>query len=138
MKKLIDSMAVATAIMLCFTACKKNNEQTPQTVLQKIQAKWHVQSIYQNDHFSGTDHIQNSTGGPGDYIEFRGDGMVYSSVFGFTDTSTYVLSGDTKILLNGSGGAVYDIKTLTANNFVLYEYDVSGPDFLEEKITMTK
>jgi hypothetical protein len=42
---------------------------------------------------------------------------------------------DSKILI---GSSSYDIKTLTSNSFILYGKDISGSDFLQETITMTK
>lgn len=136
MKKIITSIAVATLIVLCITACKKTDTQQPQTTLQKIQAKWQLQTYYSNDHFSGTDHIQNITGTANDYLDFRTDGKVYSSLLGSRDTVTYSLVSDAQLLIDGS--TRYDIKTLTSNSFVMYEKDISGSGFLEETITMTK
>lgn len=136
MKKIIIPMAVATLIVFCITACKKTDNQQPQTTLQKIQAKWQLQTYYSNDHFSGVDHIQNVTGTASDYLDFRPDGKVYSSLLGSRDTVTYSLVNDTQLLIDGS--TKYDIKTLTSNSFVIYEKDISGSDFLEETITMAK
>jgi hypothetical protein len=136
MKKFIKSMAVATLMVCLFPACKKTDTQVPQTTLQKIQAKWQLVTYQENDHFSGMDHIQSLTGGSDDYLDFRTDGKVYVSVFGSIDTSTYALSGDTKIVIDGS--FITEIKTLTQNSFVLYSKDVSGSDFLEQTFTMKK
>lgn len=137
MKKIITSVAVATLLIFCLSACKKSSDtQTPQTTLQKIQAKWQLENYYENDHYSGADHIKNTVGTSGDYLDFRSDGKVYTSLFGYKDTVTYSLITDTQLLIDGV--SKYDIKTLTTNSFVIYGKDVSGSDFLEEKITMKK
>lgn len=139
MKKIITSLAVVTLIVLCITACKKTDTQQPlQTTLQKIQAKWQLQSLVENDHISGTDHITTITGNANDYIDFRTDGKVYSSISGNTDVATYSLtSSDTKILIDGID--TYDIKSLTSNSFILYIKQLSGgSDFDETTINMKK
>ncbi len=139
MKKIITSLAVVTLIVLCNTACKKTETQQPQqSTLQRIQAKWQLQSWVENDHISGTDHITTITGNANDYIDFRTDGKVYSSISGNMDVATYSLTGsDTKILIDGTD--TYDIKTLTSNSFILYIKQLSGgSDFDETTISMKK
>lgn len=136
MKKIITLIAVATLIIVSLNACKKNDAQPTQTTLQKIQAKWLLQNYLENDHYSGLDHIKNLTGGANDYLDFRTDGKVYVSLFGSKDTSTYALSGDTKIVVDGVN--IFDIKTLTENSFIIYQKDISGSDFLEQTFTMKK
>lgn len=129
-------MAVATLIACILPACKKTDTQAPQTTQQKLQAKWQLDTYVENDHFLGADHFQNLTGGPNDYLDFRADGKVYVSLFGMKDTSVYALSGDTKIVIDGT--VIYDIKTLTANSFIMYQKDIYGSDFFEQTFTMKK
>lgn len=136
MKKFITSVAVATLIICTLPSCKKSDTQAPLTTQQKLQAKWQLDTYAENDHFSGADHLQNLTGGPNDYLDFRADGKVYVSLFGIKDTSVYALSGDTKIVIDGA--VVYDIKALTGNSFIMYQKDVYGSDFFEQTFTMKK
>ena len=137
MKKIITSIVIVTLVTFYLTACKKSSDtQQPQTTLQKIQNKWLLQNYLENDHYSGLDHIKNLTGGANDYLDFRTDGKVYVSLFGSKDTSTYALSGDTKIVVDGVN--IFDIKTLTENSFIIYQKDISGSDFLEQTFTMKK
>ena len=138
MKKIITSIAIVTLITFCLPACKKSSDtQQPQTTLQKMQAKWQLETLFQNDHYSGTDHIMNITGTVNDYLDFRTDGKIYSSIQGNRDTTTYSLASDTKLLIDGVNN--YDIKTLTSASFIIYLKDISGlPDFFEETITMKK
>lgn len=135
MKKILTLMLIAALIMGGMASCKKN-DSTPKTTLQKIQAKWQLVSYQENDHYSGMDHIQNLTGGPDDYLDFRTDGKVYVSFFGTRDTSVYALSGDTKVVMDGS--FILDIKTLTDNSFILYSKDVFGADYYEQTFTLKK
>ena len=72
-----------------------------------------------------------------DIIDFRTDGKVYTNVQGQLDTTTYSLSGDTKIVIDGNLN--YDITTLTANSFILHEKEIgTGTDFYEETLTLKK
>ena len=136
MKKNITFMTVATLLLFVF-GCKKSDTQQPQTTLQKIQAKWQLQTYLENDHYSGIDHITNSPGSTNDYLDFRSDGKVYVSLFGSKDTSTYSILNDTKIIFDSY--ALFDIKTLTANSFIMYGKQTYGSsDFDEQTYTMIK
>jgi hypothetical protein len=62
---------------------------------------------------------------------------VYTYLFGSRDTSTYALSGDTKVVIDGTD--IFDIKTLTNNSFIMYNKDNgSGTDYEEITFTMKK
>lgn len=132
MKKIISSIAVAI-LLLSVPAC--NKKDTPQTTQQKILGKWILVTDVYNDHYLGADHISTQTGTANDYAEFKSDGNVYSSVSGFTNTTTYSIVSDTKINIDGD---VYDIKTLTTNALILYIKNVYGADYDEETITFKK
>ncbi len=136
MKKIFISIAIIAILSNSFTGCKKSDTQVALTPLQKMQAKWQLVTYAENDHFSGADHFKNLTGGVDDYLDFRVDGKVYVSLFGTKDTSTYAMSGDTRIVIDGS--LFLDIKTLTDKACVLYGKDVFGADFLEQTFTMRK
>src|ERR1035437_6472679 len=111
MKKFITSIAIVALVTFYLPACKKSSDtQQPQTTLQKIQNKWLLVNVVQNDHYSGSDNITTTPGTSTDYFDFRADGKMYISVVGYKDTVAYSLSGDTKILI---GSDTYDIKTLT-------------------------
>ena len=135
MKKFIASVALVSLATFYLPSCKKSDKQ--QTTIEKIQGKWQLESDIYNDHFSGQDNIDSITGDPGDIVDFRTDGKVYSNIGGFTDTSAYALSGDTKIVLDAIH--IYDIVTLTANSFIINNKETNGPsDFTEETITLKK
>ncbi len=70
-------------------------------------------------------------------MDFRTDGKVYSNVGGIKETSTYALSGDTKIVFDGA--PVFDIITLTPNSFIFHNKEIPGPvDFDEVTISLKK
>ncbi|MGH2648787.1 MAG: hypothetical protein ACRDE8_14515, partial [Ginsengibacter sp.] len=116
-------------------ACKKSDKK--QTTAEKIQSKWNVETDVINDHISDQDNISTYTGQPGDVVDFRADGKVYSTIAGWSDTSAYTLSGDTKISIEGA--ATYDITTLTPNSFVLHDKEnMGGSNFEEETLSLKK
>ena len=73
-----------------------------------------------------------------DYVDFRADGKVYSFTDGSADTSDYVLSGDTTIIITASGNL--KIQTLTDHALKLYgrEDDPSTSSYFEETINLKK
>ena len=141
MKTIITSLALAALIICFLPSCKKTetaSSTTTQTPLQKILGKWGLQSIIDNDHYAGADHITTTTGTPADYFEFKTDGKIYYSISGFTDVVTYSLkNNDTQILIDGT--ETYDIKTLNASSFIMNQKTLrSGSDYDEETITLKK
>ena len=133
MKKFIISVMLVSMVIFYLQACKKSDK--PQTTIEKIQGKWQLVTDVQNDHIAGQDDITTDTGGPGDIVDFRTDGKVYTSIQGGQDTSTYTLSGDTKIVLDGTP---FDIITLTSNSFIFHNKEITGSDFYEVTITLKK
>ncbi len=132
---LVFMLTMATVFYL--PACKKSDKKEEQTTIEKIQGKWQLDSDIQNHHRSGEDNIDTITGDPGDIVDFRTDGKVYSDIGGFKDTSTYALSGDTKMIFDGT--QVFDIITLTSNSFIFHNKETTGPsDFDEVTISLKR
>ena len=117
------------AIIYLPACTKPTDNQPPQTTLQKVQAKWQLVNIVDNDHYSGSDHISTTTGSSTDYFDFRTDGNIYYSIGSYKDTVTYSLPTDTKILINGT--ETYDIKTITSNSFIIYQKDINANNAAE-------
>ncbi len=69
-------------------------------------------------------------------VDFRTDGTLYSTFMGVQNTSTYTLSGDTKIIFDGT--QVFDIITLTSNSSIFHNKEITGPDFYEGTVTLKK
>ena len=133
MKKIIRSFLIITLIAFLFSACKKKEAQL--TTAEKVQGTWQLQTDIYHEFVSGVDQ-SDTTLGVNATIEFRNDGKVYSNNQGMKDTSTYTLSGDTKIIVDGDQN--FDIKALTSNSFVLYTKVVQGADYTEETISLKK
>jgi len=133
MKKIFQSLLIITLISFLFSACKKKDVQL--TTAEKVQGTWQLQTDIYHEFVSGTDYSDTTTG-PNSTLEFRNDGKVYSDLQGQKDTSTYTLTGDNQIVINGN--ITFDIKTLTTNLFVLYTKQTQGADYSEETLSLKK
>jgi hypothetical protein len=74
----------------------------------------------------------NYTGTPADYVDFRSDHKVYSSVASITDTSAYQILNNNKVVIDID---TFDIQSLTANSASLYS-KVFDDDSTYSKITL--
>jgi hypothetical protein len=135
------SITTTTAIFLlaCLvlfaTSCKKDDPQL--TTQSKIQAKWKIQSITENDYYSGSSHVVTFSG-PTDYADFRADGKLYSYSLGYYDTTAYSIISDTKMWIDVSTD-VYDIQTLNDTQLKLYIKENTAPgEYTETTINCNK
>jgi hypothetical protein len=133
MKKILTSVLLLSFLFTFVASCKKDDKPKPTS--ERVLGKWSIQSLTENDHYSGQDHISVTPGDPGDFVDFRSDGKVYSNVTGYPDTSSYTVVSDTRITIDTDG---YDIKTLTDNSFVLYSKDTYGSDYFEATISLKR
>ena len=133
MKAIIKYSLLFILLVFFFAACKK--KQVTLTTAEKIQGTWQLQSESYHQNVGGVDY-SDTTLGNGATIEFRSDNKAYSDFQGQKDTAVYTLTGDTQITLNGTD--IYDIKTLTSNQFVLYSKQTQGADYYEGTITLVK
>ena len=67
MKKNIQLLLIIV-IASHFAACKSKDKQ-PQTTIEKIQARWTLESQVENEHISGQDNVTNISGTAADVIE---------------------------------------------------------------------
>ena len=128
MKPLLLVLIVVFSISLITPSCKKKDAE--KTTAQKLQNKWTFLNATDNNYYSGADHIVTINGNAGDYMDFRTNGKVYLRLQSSLDTSTYVLSGDTKIIFDGTDTAT--IQTLTDNALKLYIKDIVSAGIYEE------
>ena len=135
MKKLL---LFGFATVLVFTACKKKTEEVVpvvpvKTTTEKIQAVWKVTSLVYNDFYSNANHPFTQTGIATDYVDFRTNGKVYvqfgnPSSASSRDTSSYTIVNDNTIKIDTDN---FEIKTLTANQLVLYNKTINSTTPLE-------
>ncbi len=131
MNKNIKSFLLIGSLTLTFIACKKKET----TTAEKVLGTWQMQTDIYHQNVSGVDY-SDTTYGMGATIEFRSDSKAYSNFNGQKDTSAYSLSGDTKLIINGTD--TLNIQTLTSSLFVLYTREMQGANLYEETITLTK
>lgn len=74
----------------------------------------------------------NYTGTQADYVDFRSDNKVYSSVAGILDTSAYQLLNNNKVQIDVD---TFDIQSLTSTSAKLYS-KVYDDDSTYLKITL--
>jgi len=127
--------------LLCtgFIACKKTDSPAAGgTTQQKILGKWKFQNVVVNDFYSGSSHVSNYPGDPGDYFDFRADGKVYLLAWGSYDTSTYKIINETQLTIDAAGDTS-DIKVINSVALQLYQKDVFAPgDYSESTIYLSK
>jgi len=138
----MKSIKTTTAIILfaCIAllgiSCKKNDPPQP-TTQSKIQAKWKLQSVVENDFYAGSAHVVTFSGAS-DYADFRADGKLYSYSLGYYDTSAYSIISDTKMWIDVSTD-VYDIQTLNDTQLKLYIKEITAPgEYTETTINCNK
>jgi hypothetical protein len=131
MKKLLF---LAIAAMALFSACKKKNVE--RTTAEKIAGPWNFKNLVYNEYYSNANHIFTTNAVSGDYFDFRADGKVYSKMASQRDTAAYSIVSDTKIKIDGLD---FDIKTLTDNQFLIYNKDViNTTSYDETTLTLTR
>ena len=135
MKHTFLLLVLISAILLVIVSCNKKNDT--ETTAQKIQTKWQIINFVSNDHSNGSDDVVTETGAPGDYYDIRSDGNIYSHFQGSTDTSSYTLLGDSKLILDGKD--TVNIQGLTNNALTLYEKSIIDPsEYTEVTINLKK
>ncbi len=128
MKKNILHAVFLTALL--FAACKKNNNNPSSPSLV---GKWGLvnENIIDVENGIGVDTI-NYTVTQADYVDFRSDNKVYSSVAGILDTSAYQLLNNNKVQIDVD---TFDIQSLTSTSAKLYS-KVYDDDSTYSKITL--
>ncbi len=105
MRKLLG---LAFLSVILFASCKKDKDAT-------LQGSWNIDNItykyYINNTLDDTD-TETNVG----TINFKSDGTAELTYFGLTETSTYVINGNTVNM----DGSVFDIQVLTEDNATLY------------------
>lgn len=136
MKSTLISIIIFATI---FAACNKKDNATPpeETVIQKLQHKWNINSYTINQHVNGHDDIKTKAGSAGDYIDFRPDGKAYTLFENETDTVEYFLENDQLLKIVDVGS--FSIETITLSKlFLHFKFLGGGGDFYEEKLDLSR
>lgn len=130
MKKLMVPAAMLAAVVMV-VSCDKDNDKPANTTLSKIQAKWKVANVKFNIGAEDSTY----TGAATDYVDFRTDGKVYTSIGTQKDTSAYSLVNDTKLVVDGDTAV---IKQLSGNQFSFESKELIVEDTLTTVFNLTK
>ena len=126
MKKVILLSLVAIAI---FASCRKETTSSMSTT-EMVQKKWGLISTQDVEYVGTTnvvDTIITNTFGTTDSIEFKSDNTAVANFMGMTDTISYQILSDTKMILDAD---TFTINTLTLNDFVMtYSNRVDTPNY---------
>jgi hypothetical protein len=125
--KQIRILALAIAVILFAASCSKDKEDKPVNNAS-IQGRWSVNNIVtvEPNNETGT-----YTGKEGDFVEFKSDGTMSSSVDGYEQTVEYEIVDATHVNVDGS---VSEIKELTSHKLVVLDPAHEGQS---ENITYT-
>jgi len=129
-KSLFLSMVALSALVF---SCKKDDDKSN---AEKIQGKWNVLSVYDNNYYGGSNHRDTSTYATGTYtIEFTNNGKYVESGPSWSDTSVYKVEGSNVIVDTDT----LQIRTLTSSDLQLYtKYYYSTSSYYEATANLKK
>jgi hypothetical protein len=120
-------------IIISFASCKKEDKET---TTSKLQHRWTVNTIIENDRIDGEDNIETTVAEPGDYMEFTEGGTVNLRLESTDLSIPYSVSSEDRIVL---GGEPFDIRTLNKSTLVLYRKEMEDVNnFSEVTINMSR
>jgi hypothetical protein len=113
MKRILFLIAIAT---MAIAGCKKDKPKAASLV-----NKWSVTNTHIVEIVSGlVFYEERYTGVAADYLDFRNDNKLYSSIDGSSEVVPYQLIGDDKVVIDGD---TFVIQSLTFNSVKLYMRD---------------
>jgi hypothetical protein len=131
--------AIACMALLAISiasACKKDNENG---ITLKLMNKWSLVQITDTTYIPNTAPVISKYDGKADdYMDFRKDGKVYSSILSALDTAQYTYS-EAKLIVN-IDDFQYNILYLTNNSLVLWDphFGTSTTTYIAHKITLKR
>ena len=135
MKKNLLVFAAIAISAITMVSCKKNSDDTP-----SLTGNWTANTLidWETNHTSGTLTKDTTNFQSGSYLNFAGDGKLYSKLIesGIAqfDTSFYTINGSNVYTQAYAGGPNTDtaqILTISANNTVLHSVS-NGSMFSDE------
>ncbi len=120
-------LAFAIAVIFFAASCSKDKGDKPSSNAS-IQARWSVSNIVTVE---PNDETSTYTGKDGDFVEFKTDGTMSSSVDGYEQTVDYEIVDATHVNVDGS---ISEIKELTSHKLVVLD---PAHDGQPENITYT-
>jgi hypothetical protein len=140
MKKfLISALLFATF----FYACKEDDTVIEEPIIalttaEKIQHKWDLVSIIDHNYVGTSttlDYKDTIVIGAGNFMDFRSDNKVYSSMDGDLDTVPYQIVNDQTILFDGD---VFTISSLTTTDFIFKYEERTDDPYFDNIVTLSR
>ena len=135
-KRPLTTIACVALLTLLIAACKKDDDKG---ITPKLMNRWSLVSITDTSYVLNTaPAFSNYDGAGDDYMDFRKDGLLYSSIKKALDTATYMYSeANLKLSVRDFQ---YKIVYLTDNSMVLWDpHFSSGSDsYVAHKIILKR
>ena len=134
MKKTVLSVLALSALVF---SCKKDDDKSN---AEKIQGKWNLIRMIDNDHYSNVDHKDTTDYPSGSYtVEFQSSGIAIEKTANFTDSSHYTVDGSRLIFKYSNNSDTVNITTLTGSDLQVSAKEVyTGGDFYEHVSILKK
>jgi hypothetical protein len=133
----LTTIACVAFFTVLIAACKKDDKKG---VTEKLMNKWSLVQIVDTVYSSSGSGpvITKYDGKTEEYLDFRKDGKLYSSIDKKYDTANYTYS-EANLKVNVQGFR-YDVLILTENTMILHEphYAVSTGTYAAYKITLKR
>jgi hypothetical protein len=135
-KRPLTTIASVALLTLLIAACKKDDDKG---LTLKLMNRWSLVQINDTSYVPNTAPAISKYDGAGDdYLDFRKDGNLYSSVLKTLDTAAYYYS-ETNLKLNVRDFK-YTIVYLTDNSMVLWDphFSSGSTSYISHKVTLRR
>jgi hypothetical protein len=132
----LTPIACVALLTLFITACKKNDDTG---VTLKLMNRWNLVQINDTTYAPNTAPSPSKYDGAGDdYLDFRKDGKLYSSIMKALDTAQYIYS-EANLKLNVRDFQ-YKIVYLTDNSMVLWDphFSSGATTYISHKVILRR
>lgn len=132
----LTSIACVALLTLFIAACKKEDNNG---VTLKLMNRWGLVQINDTTYIPNSAPVISKYEGTGDdYLDFRKDGKLYSSIMKSLDTAQYIYS-EVNLKLNVRDFQ-YKIVYLTDNSMVLWDphFSTGATSYIAHKVTLRR
>jgi len=128
----MKKISILSLIILTLLAgCKKDPDEP------SLKGLWILDNVVVKEYLGGTLSNTDIEPGDGTTLDFQDNGnLVIRETGGFTDTITYTIQADSKVIIDGE---LYEVRDLTASNVALFiKEDYGGGDYDEIFINLKR
>ncbi len=135
-KRPLTSIACMALLTVLIAACKKDDDIG---ITAKLMNRWNLVSITDTSYVpNNAPDISRYDGAGDDYLDFRKDGLMYSSIKKALDTATYIYS-EANLKLNVHNFQ-YKIVYITHNSMVLWDphFSSGSSSYIAHKVILRR